>query len=794
MRAPRAAAPFLAALAVAVAAWPAAGQSPSASPLPTPAATPGFVAAPVEPDRPMLAPAGWLLTAVEGRVGGRDTVTVLATAPSGKQRRVATLDDVTQAAAGEPTNGRVRAVLPATVDGILPVVVETNGTDEGTAIHLFDLAATDPQAPVFAGWASGLLWAPAEAATSGPDGRVSWETQRPDGDDATVLLDPLVGRLTELRDPPSIEWFGRSQDWLASGAGWPATRDEQSGILTTAGTFRPTSVPHPLVDLARGARQVSVQGRFLGHPDTGTQGTTGPATGCRQVWTATADPSVRPTVVWWNRCRDAGRLLDIRWDVDGEGVLALVDRKGRGIQLIRRDTPGAETVLATITDKKVARARDRSRQVEVLGLAPGPRPDELLLALRPVDHFGSIFFLSTVEGVVHEVPGTFAGFVEPPIDRDVTGQPSLIERPPTTPEGLVAPTDWLLAWIVGPEATDGARSLRIVALAPDGAAQEVATLPGLLDADHQMVEAALSAMRVTNEGYLPIPLGPDPEAEQPSEIRVIDLHDPTAEPLILADTPDRRFDWTTLRSSGSGRLSVRLLDEPTFVEIALPGGAESLVTFSADLAVDPEPVRASDGWPAVEGTQAGVLQRLNGVFTPYRPRLVALSRGAEQVHRDGLGLWVVFPGALEPGSRRQGCAEPEIRSGTADRTGLRWWSPCRETGRRLDIRWDTDGDGALVLVQRGANVQLLRESRPGRFRLVGRFPAASVGGRVAVRSGLGVDALMVGQDPRELILALSTPDGLWRWSTLERRPVALPLAPGEIAGFAGFSVPEGDPR
>ena len=292
-------------------------------------------------------------------------------------------------------------------------------------LHIVDLMSADLP-PVVAAWAAGETWWPIEAATSGSDGRLSWDTRRPDGTAATMLLDPLTGELAEIGAPRSVASFSRSQEWLLSSRGWPALRDDRRGILTDAGTFRPTSMPYPLVDLARGARQVSSAGTYLRTWDSGSAGSGGGSLGpCRRWWTETDDSSIRPTEIWWNRCRDTGRVLDVRWDVDGEGVLILAGDDGR-IRLLRRDRPGWATVLATIEDPAVELARSRSRDIEVLGLAPGPRSDELLLAFSPVDHFGSIFFLSTIEGTVHEVPGTFAGFVEPPVDRDVADLAPLV--------------------------------------------------------------------------------------------------------------------------------------------------------------------------------------------------------------------------------------------------------------------------------------------------------------------------------------------------------------------------------
>lgn len=411
MRSLRAVTLLLTALVATVIAWPAAAQSP----LPEPSAG--------GETGPLLAPAGWILTASQDAAGTPGTVRILATAPTGEQRSVASVDVLAWPPDGQPVvDPRLRA-LPVTAAGVLPVVLAWTDPD-GVAhelLRLHDLLAPDPARPVMTIGADDARRPDLDTVASGPDGRVSIDIQDLAADGSviathTLVMDPRTGRTEPLRDLDGPE-VTRSDAWLATGDGWPATRDGVLGMLTTAGTFRPTTPPHPLVDLARGARQVSTSGARLATSDVGTDGGRGQSwLPCEVWWTEPTDPGRAPTRTWWDRCRDRGRVLDLRWDVDGAGVLVLVGRAGR-MELIRRDRPGRSTLLATIDDPAVERARSGSRNVEVLGLAPGPRPGELLLAFSPVGHQGSVFFLSTLEGTVHELPGTFAGFVEPPIVR-----------------------------------------------------------------------------------------------------------------------------------------------------------------------------------------------------------------------------------------------------------------------------------------------------------------------------------------------------------------------------------------
>lgn len=407
---------------------PAAAQSASPGPSGVPVAASGEPAPSADADAdPELGasasiPPGWLLTTILERSAGRDAITVVATAPGGEQRTVARLDDVTRAVDGAPAPRRVLQVQPVTVEGMLPIVFETaDAAGEGRAIHVHDLFAADPGTPVVDLQAGGERWFPLEAATSGPDGRISWTDDDPHGD-GTVLLDPVTGRLAVL-PPPRGRSVVRDDAWLASGDGWPASSESGTGIVTTVGTFRPTSPPLPLVDLARGGRQVSRAGKALATWDTPASATDRSGKRpCRTWWTATDDPSVRPTEIWWSRCTDRGRLLDIRWDVDGAGVLGLLVRDGR-LELIRRDEPGLSTVLASVRDDRLASVLQGATGVEVLGLAPGPRPFELLLAFRPLDRTDGAFFLSTTDAALHEAPGGFAGFTAVPLDATTATDP-----------------------------------------------------------------------------------------------------------------------------------------------------------------------------------------------------------------------------------------------------------------------------------------------------------------------------------------------------------------------------------
>jgi hypothetical protein len=124
----------------------------------------------------------------------------------------------------------------------------------------------------------------------------------------------------------------------------------------------------------------------------------------------------------------------------------------------------------------------------------------------------------------------------------------------------------------------------------------------------------------------------------------------------------------------------------------------------------------------------------------------------------------------------------------------RWWDPCRDTGRLFDIRWDTDGSGVLYLVQRGERMVFGRSPRPGVQEPIASFAIRAVGGRRALRSSFRVQAVMDGRLPGEFRIALSTGRDVWLWSTLGGDPVIVPRAKGEVVGFAGFSVPVGDPR
>lgn len=416
MRARRVAVPLLAAIAVAAGAWPTVGQSSTDAPLPTPE----VASSPLDGRPRSLAPAGWLVTAAMEPQEGRDAVTVRVTSPGGEQRTIARLRDVARSIDGSAARLQVLTVLPVTVEGMLPIVLETSDAGaEGRAIRVHDLLGTDPQVPVLDLHANGERWFPLETATSGPDGRISWTDDGPDGD-GTALLDPDTGRLTVLRAPRGRSVV-REDAWLASGAGWPASSETGPGIVTTAGTFRPTSPPLPLLDLSRGARQISLAGKTLATLDRPTSSVKrSDPRSCPLWWTATEDPSVRPTEVWWSRCTDRGRLLDIRWDVDGEGVLALQARGGR-LELVRRDEPGVSTVLAAVRDARLAGILDGTTGVEVLGLAPGPRPYELLLAFRPSDRTDTVFFLSTIDVTLREAAGQFAGFSTTSLDTTPTG-------------------------------------------------------------------------------------------------------------------------------------------------------------------------------------------------------------------------------------------------------------------------------------------------------------------------------------------------------------------------------------
>lgn len=407
-------------------------------------------AQPDGPQRPMLAPDGWMFATVLRSADGARPLKVLAISPTGRTELIADLGDVR---AGLPERATLDYDLDprVSVDGVLAVPILLRGEDDlpdSHLIRLIDLQDPDPMATIW-----DLEVGPEgnqydSEMAFGPDGRLSVGIGSPNGDvPIVIVVDPLTRERQEL----IVDDGWERHVWLADGTGWGSTRSD--AVFDLSGARIADPVAPSLLDLSGGSEQRSTMGRFLQTYDIGSSGRSvagegrpyaiqpyGPSEPCGyDFWARKPGGSFRRGPVVYRDCVD-DELLDIRWDVDGEDVLLLQDSRGF-VTLTRRQIGGKDRRLARfpVTDLGLGRVPSDRLQVEVHGLARGPRDGELLLAMGPLGRGGepaSLRFYSTVDRRVIEVPAgrresaSFAGFSAPPIDRDVSGlTPFVLDLP-----------------------------------------------------------------------------------------------------------------------------------------------------------------------------------------------------------------------------------------------------------------------------------------------------------------------------------------------------------------------------
>ncbi|MFN8619432.1 MAG: hypothetical protein U0869_01635 [Chloroflexota bacterium] len=428
MRPDRAAAVLLAAVAAGLAAWPASAASPA------PSAAPAATFAPVQLP---LAPPGWMFATREVVVDDPDgegptRLEVLAASPTGEVRTLATIPDLFAGLRGSVDirdyEGQGPLLGP---DGRLAIPYAQDledGSDGSEGVRVLDLTVPDPTASAV------------DVDLGAHAGGTSWTGFAADGTLAVYTPDESYRAGMVMVLPPHSATVGRvgvgapgMAAWLADFSGWGAWQGPWTTDL--AGTVTQPEPPVPLLDLAYGAEQRSIDGLVFQTYDIGagpTRFAAGPHALAMQgmapyeeciydFWVAGERDAHEGRITVWDDCV-LGRLLDIRWDVDGRDLLELY-RRGRAVNLVRRDLDGHTAQLARfpVADLEPEPGPVAYLRVYVDALMAGPRPDELLLVMRATQSGGGdpghvLTFRSTTDGVpVHLDGARFAGFSVAPV-------------------------------------------------------------------------------------------------------------------------------------------------------------------------------------------------------------------------------------------------------------------------------------------------------------------------------------------------------------------------------------------
>ncbi len=219
--------------------------------------------------------------------------------------------------------------------------------------------------------------------------------------DTTTLLPHSV------RIDPQVQVIRRL--WTLDGTAWQAWRTV--GNVTDSGTVSATTGEFAA------AAQVPSAWPYSGGEPMSADGMTfwswdsGPRPACTQLVTGSLgfmDQSTR--TVWWDSCQDTGQIWSQQWDVDGRGLLVLVEDRGQWT-FERWPRPGKRELLARFKLPPV-------RELHVEAIAPGPTPDRLQVVFHALgDDGGGLYVVRSgdTEAITlfspRQNPGGFAGVV-----------------------------------------------------------------------------------------------------------------------------------------------------------------------------------------------------------------------------------------------------------------------------------------------------------------------------------------------------------------------------------------------
>lgn len=380
--------------------------------------------------RPALAPRGWMYATWpewEGEADQAPDLHVVAVSPDGERQEVAVLQELQ----AEPLDGQSRGLdvgrladpNPVSVDGYLAVPFELFTLDTSYGYpRVYDLHRPDaPPLDLAPGRLADVLAdevVPAGSGSWGPTGELALGLARvtPRGNEtvpARLVVDPRTGGRSVVPFAAGIEV---SDEWIADGAGWYATRygpdveDEQPGLVSARnGAFVPLNGSIPLRDLSAGGRQRSRDGAVFSAGDADLLGR------CPRVVTRAVDGFGRPiSTVWRDACVAPARWLDYRFDVDGVGIL-LFESAGEEVVLIHAEAPGREEILGRFPIADLRATDPGELRLDVYGLMEGPGPGELLAAFQAGVGAPLFLYSTRTDRLVSVTPSpegyvSFAGF------------------------------------------------------------------------------------------------------------------------------------------------------------------------------------------------------------------------------------------------------------------------------------------------------------------------------------------------------------------------------------------------
>ena len=215
----------------------------------------------------------------------------------------------------------------------------------------------------------------------GPGGRLALDRY---GEGMRTVFDTATGDTHDVRIAPDVQVFRRL--WTADGQGWQASRVE--GDSATNGTVSATSgeftiLPElPPAWVYGGGQPLSSDGQDFWSPAADTGATAVPSPSCDEVATSRIDQGDESSrLVWWDSCHDRGRVWYRQWDLDGHGLLTLVQGE-EGWTFERWDRPGDREVLASFSLPPI-------EQLVVHAITPGPRPGQIQIVFHTVGTRGA---------------------------------------------------------------------------------------------------------------------------------------------------------------------------------------------------------------------------------------------------------------------------------------------------------------------------------------------------------------------------------------------------------------------
>lgn len=337
---------------------------------------------PTAPVRPGLAPPGSVLFTSDGQSATspwNPDYTISALLPDGATTVVATLPGLNNGVPNRPDLYPPTALLcPVLVSATFFVAVPFASIDnEGLSrVKVFDLLR--PGTPPVA-----ELETPTDPCEYrwGPGGRLALDRYN---EGLRAVLDTATGETHDIRIAPDVQVL--RQLWTTDGESWQAydIQDDSATIGTVSATTGEYVILRELPPawVYGGGQPLSADGHVFRSTGADASAVAAPSPSCDQVVTSSIDQTDESSrQVWWDSCRDGGRIWYRQWDIDGRGLLTLVERDGRWT-FERWDRPGEREVLASVR----LPAMD---QLVVHAVAPGPGPDQIQIVFHTLGKGGA---------------------------------------------------------------------------------------------------------------------------------------------------------------------------------------------------------------------------------------------------------------------------------------------------------------------------------------------------------------------------------------------------------------------